>query len=132
MNDFRDTLFKALDHLGCAPGRFSFDAQSPIVMSFTDVEDLVLEPSPESVSVWGMLPDFAELGAIHGVQELLTELASPVEFLATGGYKLRVNDERRFHVGGALNDECVGDFRVLASAIESFHAHLVQIRETLR
>ena len=42
MNDFKDTLFKALDVLGCAPGRFSFDAQSPIVMSFSDVEDVVL------------------------------------------------------------------------------------------
>src|ERR1700761_5417971 len=83
MNGFKDTLFKALDVLGCAPGRFSFDAQSPIVMSFSDVEDVVLEPAFESVNIWGMLPDFGELAAVRGVQQLLTELATPVAFLAT-------------------------------------------------
>lgn len=132
MNDFKETLFNALDHLGCAPERFVFDTYSPIVMSFSDVEDLVIEPAPESVSIWGMLPDMGGLGAIHDVQGLLTELASPATFLAAGGYRLKVSDERRVHVGGALSDECVADFRALASAIESFHTHLVQIRDGLR
>jgi|GEM_PF-408575 len=132
MNDFKDTLFKALDVLGCAPGRFSFDAQSPIVMSFSDVEDVVLEPAFESVNIWGMLPDFGELAAVHGVQQLLTELATPVAFLATGGYMLRAGEAQRIHLGGALSDECMADSQLLASAIEAFHTHLAQIREAVR
>lgn len=132
MNDFKDTLFKALDILGCEPGRFSFDAQSPIVMSFSDVEDVVLEPSSEHISVWGMLPDFGGVGAVHGVEDLLVELASPVDFLSTGCYAVRAGDDQRFRVGGALNAQCSESPQVLASAIETFHARLGQLRERLR
>jgi hypothetical protein len=132
MNDFKDTLFKALDILGCDPARFSFDAQSPIVMSFSDVEDVVLEPTPDEIAVWGMLPDFSNVGAVHGVQDLLAELASPVDFLTTGYYTVRTGGEQRFHVGGALRNECSDSPQVLATAIESFHARLGQLRERLR
>jgi hypothetical protein len=130
MTDFKDTLFQALEELGCRPERFSFDAQSPIVMNFSDIEDIHIEPG-EMVSIWGMLPDM-DAGAAHNLRDLMQELATPVDFLAAGGFVVRRSEQERFLVGGPLTMDHASHSGLLAVAIQTLYERMAQLRERMR
>ncbi|HEY9132743.1 MAG TPA: hypothetical protein VIM98_13370 [Dyella sp.] len=131
MTDFKDTLYQALEELGCRPGRFSFDAQSPIVMNFSDIEDIHIEPG-ESVSIWGMLPDMEAGNASHGLSDLMQELATPADFLAAGGFVVRRSEQQRFLVGGPLTVDHASNAGLLAIAIQTMYERMAQLRERMR
>lgn len=130
MTDFKDTLFQALEELGCRPERFSFDAQSPIVMNFSDIEDIHIEPG-EMISIWGMLPDM-DTGAVHSLRDLMQELATPVDFLAAGGFVVRRSEQERFLVGGPLTMDHASNSGLLAVAIQTLYERMAQLRERMR
>lgn len=129
--NLKSTLTDALELLGCEPGRFQFDDQSTIAMSFNDIGDVLLDPLDGHVWIWVALPEMP-LSAIGGrAMDLLEALSEPNEFLSSGCLALRNLGERHF-IGGPLLESCVDNASNLSMALEHFYERALAIFELVK
>lgn len=131
MNDIKATFSQALDILGCDPACYTFTADSPIVMTFGDVGEILFDASSEPAWLWGSLPDGPEEALRPFAFELLLQLSAPVDYLSSGCLGLRVQDQVR-HVGGPLADGYLQQPQHLAAAIEAFYLRMVLLHDLVR
>jgi len=131
MTTLLDTLNAALQELGCDPSRFQFDTHSSVVMGFADVGELLLDPVGDMVYLWGRLDTSPVDRFSNRAEELLTALCAPSAHFANGCLALRQLDQGCL-VGGALQPECQHQSSLMASAIEGFHARVLELQALLR
>ncbi|WP_312317728.1 hypothetical protein [Stenotrophomonas sp.] len=131
MNHLFDTLSAALNELGCDPSRFQFDTHSSVVMGFADVGELLLDPVDDAVFLWGRLETSAESRFNNRAEELLGALSAPTAHFSNGCLSLRAIDDACL-VGGMLQPECQHQSALMAEAIESFHARVLELQVMLR
>ena len=131
MNNLLETLNAALQELGCDPSRFQYDAHSSIVMGFADVGELLIDPLENGVYLWGRLDTSAEMRFNNRAEDLLSVLSAPAPHFLNGCLVLRQVEEACL-VGGVLHEDCVNQSSVMAEAIETFHARVLELQALLQ
>ncbi len=131
MNALYDTLTAALRELGCDPQRFSFDTHSTVVMNFRDVGELLIDPMEDAVAVWGHLQVSPGNGFGPAPGLLLGAASAPVDYLHSGAVSVRQEGDACL-VGGVLHPACLREATLLASALERFHAAVLELQAACR
>lgn len=131
MTSLHETLVTALQKLGCNTSQFQFDTHSTIVMSFSDIGELLFDPVGDTVSLWSTLATAAGNGFGGRAQELLTLLSEPIDYMQAGCIALREAGDHSF-VGGSLAQGVLEDAGRMADAIEAFHARTHALQAVLK